>query len=150
MDHCIEIAKTLNVPYEPDQEVLMEDEKYSHGGPGSSSGSIGGGGGMAMPLPLIDLGPVPVPPPLPMMPPAGPWPAEPTDDTGKKPPIGFNLDPPSGQMPPSDPVPPPYESVVSKPSGLSPSAPNSEHGKNIKYMLDPNKTTTYIKSVLEN
>lgn len=72
-----EIAKTLNVEYEPDQDILREDEMYRKGGNG------GGGGNIAQNIPappgplgqLIDLNAdqpsgLVMPPPLPSMPPA--------------------------------------------------------------------------------
>ncbi|OTF75557.1 IST1-like protein, partial [Euroglyphus maynei] len=86
-NYLIEIAKTLGVHYEPDEEVLMEDKKYNHGNndnkPGSSGGGDGGGGAAQRPPPgsmsglLIDFASSAPksdePPPLPGMPPSGPY-----------------------------------------------------------------------------
>lgn len=78
--YLIEIAKTLNVEYEPDQDILREDELYRKGG---SGGGGGGNGNIAQSVPpppgplgqLIDLGAeqpsgLVLPPPLPAVPPA--------------------------------------------------------------------------------
>lgn len=103
--YLIEIAKSLNVEYTPDEEILREDEMYRKGG-----GSSGGGNlvnpsihpppppGLSKPLIDLDIFPTtgqPVmPPPLPTNPPAvEPYPSSSFGPTGTKVngPIGFNV-----------------------------------------------------------
>ncbi|RWS15154.1 IST1-like protein [Dinothrombium tinctorium] len=112
--YLIEIAKSNNIEYEPDPEIMK-------------SGNVENAGDVA--AELIDLGPngpILGPPPLPPMPPVD-FPTIP----GTTQPIGFNIDPnfsaseknpnfvppPNTQiptMPPNASLPPNYDSVVNK------------------------------------
>ncbi|KAH9425612.1 Vacuolar protein sorting-associated protein ist1 [Dermatophagoides pteronyssinus] len=140
--YLIEIAKTLNVHYEPDEEVLMEDKKYNQGNDDSKPGASGGSGGAAQRPPpgsmsglLIDLAPTAPttnePPPLPDMPPSGPYGnlASEADflkkqlSDGRPPEIGF-IDLPPQPLDAGASVPPSYESVVSNQSTKSLPAPS--------------------------
>ncbi len=127
-----EIAKSQNVPYEPDTDVLRDDEVYSgeeamcgpmfqnqekclidlgHNndnrntgfGPSGGSGGGGGGGGGG------GFGAFVAPPPLPSTPPSAPYPTGPNTK-----PIGFNFGN-NTQLSSSAPAGPPphYDSVIS-------------------------------------
>jgi hypothetical protein len=121
-----EIAKSQNVPYEPDTDILRDDEVYCaeeatsgsmfhnqekclidlghnnndnrNTGMGPSGGSGGGG-----------FGAFSAPPPLPSMPPSAPYPSGPNTK-----PIGFNFGD-NTQMSSSAPAGPPphYDSLIS-------------------------------------
>lgn len=132
----------MNVHYEPDEEVLMEDKKYNQGNDDSKPGASGGSGGAAQRPPpgsmsglLIDLAPTAPttnePPPLPDMPPSGPYGnlASEADflkkqlSDGRPPEIGF-IDLPPQPLDAGASVPPSYESVVSNQSTKSLPAPS--------------------------
>ena len=124
-----EIAKSQNVSYEPDADVLREDEVYcaeeagagfshssdkclidlgnnsgenrNHGFP--PSGPSGGGGG--------GFGAFSAPPPLPSVPPSAPYPSMSMNTK----PIGFNIDSGANRSAsvPTGPHPPSYDTVMS-------------------------------------
>ncbi|KAI7690830.1 IST1 -like protein [Sarcoptes scabiei] len=137
--YLIEIAKIFGVDYEPDAEVMREDEKYQEG-KNFKGGSDGGT--PAPPGLLIDLknpnapieSPSDQPPPLPLMPPSGSM----MDSdylrkqySGQRPPeIGFiDLPPQDAIIDSSTSVPPSYEAAV---SNISVSPPdNSSQSKNL-------------------
>lgn len=120
--YLIEIAKSHDVPYEPDLDVMKEEEAMAEEGnqsnlihfdSDSSGPNYPSGGGMNYPPMQYPAPPPPfhypsaqiknpnAAPPLPNFPPSGPYPSLNT-------PIGFNM-PPNIDFTPA----PPYDSVVS-------------------------------------
>ncbi|XP_072169513.1 IST1 homolog [Diadema setosum] len=128
--YLIEIARSHNVPFEPDPSVLsgqdaetllldLDDLKPPSGPP--SGGSSGGGGGGGMPAGAIPSAPMPsmpMPPqPTPYPPPGLPNPAMAYPPPQQPQTVGFQQ--PAAALTPSIPA-PPYELHDSNPSQVTP------------------------------